>query len=45
MRISHSAMETFKQCPYKYKLNQIDKIPEPKSEEAVFGSYLHFILQ
>jgi len=45
MRISHSAMETFKQCPYKYKLNQIDKIPEPKSEEAVFGSYLHYILQ
>jgi 50S ribosomal subunit-associated GTPase HflX len=26
MRISHSAIETFKQCPYKYKLNQIDKI-------------------
>lgn len=45
MRISHSAMETFKQCPYKYKLNQIDKIPEPKSEESVFGSYLHYILQ
>jgi len=45
MRISHSAMETFKQCPYKYKLNQIDKIKEPKSKEAVFGSYLHHILQ
>jgi len=45
MRISHSAIETFKQCPHKYKLNQIDKIPEPKSEESIFGSYLHYILQ
>lgn len=45
MRISHSAIETFKQCPYKYKLNQIDKIPEPKSEESIFGSYLHYVLQ
>lgn len=45
MRVSHSSLETFKQCPYKYKLNKIDNLPEPKSEEAVFGTYLHYVLQ
>jgi RecB family exonuclease len=44
MRISHSLIEAFKQCPYKYKLLAIDKLTEPKSQEAVFGSFIHYIL-
>ncbi len=45
MRVSHSSLETFKQCPHKYKLGKIDKLIEPKSEAAVFGTYLHYVLQ
>ena len=41
MRISYSAMETYKSCPLKYKYQQIDKIRTPKSKEAVFGTVLH----
>jgi len=44
MRISHSLIEAFKQCPYRYKLLAIDKLTEPKSQEAVFGSFVHYIL-
>lgn len=45
MRISYSSLESFKQCPLKYKFSQVDKIKEPKSKEAVFGSYIHKVLK
>jgi len=45
MRISYSSLENFKQCPLKYKLSNIDKIKEPKSKEAIFGTYIHKILK
>ena len=41
MRISYSAMDTFKTCPLKYKYSNIDRIKEPKSKEAVFGTLVH----
>lgn len=41
MRISYSALETYQNCPLKYKFQNIDKIKEPKSKEAVFGSTIH----
>lgn len=44
MRISYSALNTFQTCPLKYKYSQIDKIKEPKSKEAVFGTLLHSTL-
>ncbi len=44
MRISYSLLDTFKQCPYKYKLLAIDKIKEPKNPDLAFGSYIHYIL-
>lgn len=44
MRISYSALETFKNCPLKYKFQQIDRIKEPKSKEAVFGTLMHSTL-
>ena len=45
MRISYSSLENFKQCPLKYKFSQIDKIKEPKSKEAIFGTYVHKVLK
>lgn len=45
MRISFSALETFEQCPLKYKYQEIDRIPTPKSKEAVFGSIIHSTLK
>jgi RecB family exonuclease len=44
MRISYSALNTYKTCPFKYKLQNIDRIREPKSKEAVFGTLIHSTL-
>jgi len=41
MRISYSSFDTYRNCPLKYKFQEIDKIKTPKSKEAVFGSVLH----
>lgn len=41
MRISYSAFDTFQNCSLKYKFQNIDKIKEPKSKEAVFGTLVH----
>lgn len=41
MRISYSSLDTYQNCPLKYKFKEIDHIKEPKSKEAVFGSTLH----
>jgi len=41
MRISYSALDTFKNCPLKYKYSNVDKIKELKSKEAVFGTLIH----
>jgi len=45
MRVSYSALETFKQCPQKYKFQEIDKIRVPKSKEALFGTAIHGALE
>ena len=44
---SHSRLSTFEQCPYKYKLQYIDKIePEvAQSIEAFLGSCVHEVLE
>jgi RecB family exonuclease len=41
MRISYSSLETYRNCPLKYKYKEIDKLKEPKSKEAVFGTLVH----
>lgn len=41
MRISYSAFDTYQNCSLKYKYQNIDKITEPKSKEAVFGTLVH----
>jgi len=45
MRISYSALETFKRCPLKFKFQYIDRIKTPKRKEAVFGTLLHSALK
>src|SRR3989344_652130 len=45
MRTSYSALNTFEQCPQKYKFQIIDKIKAPKSVEAVFGTTVHGALK
>lgn len=41
MRTSYSALETYKQCPQKYKFQVIDRVPGGKSKEALFGTLVH----
>lgn len=45
MRISYSALETFKRCPLKFKFQYVDKIKTPKSKEALFGTLIHGVLK
>ena len=45
IKTSFSALDTFRQCPQKYKFQQIDKIRAPKSKEVVFGNKIHKALQ
>jgi RecB family exonuclease len=45
--ISHSRIELFKQCQYKYRLLYHDKIKSPLPEEQhfVFGKFIHKMLE
>jgi len=45
MRLSYSALDTFKQCPQKYKFQYVDRIPAPKSKDAIFGTLVHSALK
>lgn len=42
---SYTRLSTYKQCPYKYKLRYIDKIPEVKTIEPFMGSCVHEALE
>jgi RecB family exonuclease len=44
MRLSYSALDTYQTCPLKYKYREIDRIKEPKSKEAVFGTLIHSVM-
>ncbi|OGD32360.1 hypothetical protein A3C91_04860 [Candidatus Azambacteria bacterium RIFCSPHIGHO2_02_FULL_52_12] len=45
MKTSYSALETFKQCPQKYKFQELDRIKVPRSKEALFGTLVHSALK
>lgn len=45
MRTSYSAVECFRNCPLKYKYQNIDKIKAPKNIDALFGSSVHASLK
>ena len=43
--LSPSRAADFKQCPLKYRLRAIDRIPEPPSRAAVRGTVVHAVLE
>ncbi|MBF6170489.1 RecB family exonuclease [Nocardia blacklockiae] len=43
--LSPSRAMDFKQCPLKYRLRAIDRIPEPPARYAVRGTVVHAVLQ
>ncbi len=45
MRLSYSSLDTYQSCSLKYKYREIDKLPEEKSKEAVFGTLMHATLK
>ena len=45
MRVSYSALQTYENCPLKFKYQVLDKIRAPKSIEAVFGTIVHSALK
>lgn len=45
MRVSYSALNTFKTCPLKFKYQVLDKLKTSKSIEAVFGTVVHSVLK
>jgi len=45
MRTSYSGLECFRNCPLKYKYQNIDKIKAPKNIDALFGSSIHASLK
>ncbi len=45
MRVSYSALDTYKKCPQKYKFQEIERRKAPKSKEALFGTAVHEALK
>ncbi|WP_282783867.1 RecB family exonuclease [Nocardia sp. CC201C] len=45
LALSPSRAIDFKQCPLKYRLRAIDRIPEPPSTAAVRGTLVHAVLE
>lgn len=43
--LSPSSISTWQQCPLRYKLSKIDKIPEPSTDAQLLGSFTHEILE
>ncbi|MFD3508955.1 RecB family exonuclease [Nocardia sp. NPDC058666] len=43
--LSPSRASDFKQCPLKYRLRAIDRVPEPPSRAAVRGTVVHAVLE
>ncbi len=43
--LSPSSASTFRQCPRRWRLRYIDKLPDPKGEPAVLGTFVHEILE
>lgn len=43
--LSPSSIDTFRQCPLKYKFSRIDKIPDPPTEATLMGNFVHSVLE
>ena len=46
INLSASSIETYEQCPFKYRLSNIDKIPQVSSKpQLTFGNIIHRVLE
>ncbi|WKK61544.1 RecB family exonuclease [Corynebacterium sp. P3-F1] len=45
LALSPSRANDYQQCPLKYRLRAIDRIPEPKTEAQVKGTLVHAVLE
>ena len=45
VHLSPSSINTWEQCPYKFKLSRLDKISEPPTEAQMLGNFTHEILE
>jgi len=45
MRLSYSALDSYRTCGLKYKFQYVDRIKEPKSKEQVFGTIVHSVMR
>ena len=43
--LSPSSINTFRQCPLRYKFSRIDKLPEPPTEASLMGNFVHEVLE
>lgn len=43
--MSPSSIETFRQCPLKYKLSRIDKLEDPPTQHTVLGNFVHSVME
>ena len=43
--LSPSSIETFKQCPLKFKYSRIDRLRDPPTEATTKGSFVHAVLE
>ena len=45
LKLSHSSMSTYDQCPFKWKLKYIDRLPERPKHYFSFGQAVHSALE
>lgn len=43
--LSASSIQTFVQCPLKFKLSRVDKIQEPPTIQTLLGNFVHDVLE
>lgn len=43
--LSPSSISTFEQCPLRFKLSRIDKVPELPTEATLLGNFVHDVLE
>lgn len=43
--LSPSSIGTWQQCPYRFRLSRLEKIPEPSTSAQLMGSFVHEVLE
>ena len=45
LRLSFSAIDTYRECPRQYRFRYVYRLPAPPSAEGQYGDIVHFVLQ